>query len=195
MSKGILGIHHVTAIAVEPQENVDFYAGILGLRLVKQTVNYDDPGTYHLYYGDGQGHPGTIMTFFPWPGARRGQRGTGQVTVTSFSVPEGSFGYWTERLKKHDIAFEDPVRRFDEEVLTLLDDPDTRLRPDIVVINGCNRAAIKFNFVKRLQGVHDKRIAIKVDQATDGIGQQDTEEKPVIYYRRPLAGYNKSAYK
>ncbi len=123
MYKGILGIHHVTAIAGEPQENVDFYAEILGLRLVKQTVNYDDPGTYHLYYGDDQGNPGTIMTFFPWPGARRGQRGTGQVTVTSFSVPEGSFGYWTERLKKHDIAFEDPGRRFDEEVLTLLD-PD-----------------------------------------------------------------------
>jgi len=73
MSKGILGIHHVTAIAGEPQENVDFYAGILGLRLVKQTVNYDDPGTYHLYYGDKLGHPGTIMTFFPWPGARRGR--------------------------------------------------------------------------------------------------------------------------
>ncbi|HWP93345.1 MAG TPA: ring-cleaving dioxygenase [Thermodesulfobacteriota bacterium] len=123
MSKEILGIHHVTAIAGEPQENVDFYAGILGLRLVKQTVNYDDPGTYHLYYGDELGHPGTIMTFFPWPGARRGQRGTGQVTVTSFSVPEGSFSYWTERFKQNDIAFEDPVRRFDEEVLTFLD-PD-----------------------------------------------------------------------
>lgn len=123
MENDILGIHHVTAIAGEPQENVDFYAGLLGLRLVKLTVNYDDPGTYHLYYGDELGHPGTIITFFPWPGARRGRRGTGQVTVTSFSVPEGSFGYWTERFKKSDIAFEDPVRRFDEEVLTFLD-PD-----------------------------------------------------------------------
>jgi catechol 2,3-dioxygenase-like lactoylglutathione lyase family enzyme len=118
MANNILGIHHVTAIAGEPQENVDFYAGLLGLRLVKLTVNYDDPGTYHLYYGDEAGHPGTIITFFPWPGARRGRRGTGQVTVTSFSVPEGSLEYWTERFKQNDIAFEDPVRRFDEEVLT-----------------------------------------------------------------------------
>jgi len=70
----ILGLHHVTAIASDPQQNVDFYAGVLGLRLVKLTVNYDDPTTYHLYYGDGQGHPGTIMTFFPWPGAAGGRR-------------------------------------------------------------------------------------------------------------------------
>ena len=76
----ILGLHHVTAIAGDPQRNIDFYAGILGLRLVKLTVNYDDPTTYHLYYGDGQGHPGTIMTFFPWPGAAGGRIGTGQLT-------------------------------------------------------------------------------------------------------------------
>jgi catechol 2,3-dioxygenase-like lactoylglutathione lyase family enzyme len=123
MNKRILGIHHVTAIAGEPQKNIDFYAGLLGLRLVKLTVNYDDPDTYHLYYGDELGHPGTILTFFPWPGARRGRRGTGQVTVTSFSVPKGSFGYWTERFKQQGIAFEEPVRRFDEKVLTFLD-PD-----------------------------------------------------------------------
>src|SRR5215469_14212929 len=100
MSK-ILGIHHVTAIAGEPQANVDFYAGALGLRLVKLTVNYDDPGTYHLYYGDGQGNPGTIMTFFPWPDALRGRVGTGQLTVTSFAVPEGSFKYWKARLAQN----------------------------------------------------------------------------------------------
>src|SRR6202035_2913054 len=83
----ILGLHHVTAIASDPQTNIDFYAGILGLRLVKLTVNFDDPGTYHLYYGDGQGHPGTIMPFFPWPGAPRGRIRSGQVTVTSLAVP------------------------------------------------------------------------------------------------------------
>ncbi len=80
MSMEVRGIHHVTAIAGEPQANVDFYTGVLGLRLVKVTVNYDDPHTYHLYYGDNQGHPGTMLTFFPWPGAPRERTGTGQVT-------------------------------------------------------------------------------------------------------------------
>ena len=72
LDRAIPGIHHVTAIASEPQQNIDFYTGILGLRLVKLTVNFDDPQTYHLYYGDRTGHPGTILTFFPWPGAPRG---------------------------------------------------------------------------------------------------------------------------
>ncbi len=80
MSMRVHGIHHVTAIAGDPQANVDFYAGVLGLRLVKVTVNYDDPHTYHLYYGDDAGHPGTILTFFPWPGASRGRLGTGQIS-------------------------------------------------------------------------------------------------------------------
>ena len=127
MRKPIAGIHHVTAMAGDPQANVDFYTGVLGLRLVKRTVNFDDPGTYHLYYGDEMGHPGTIMTFFPWPMARRGVQGAGQATVTSFSVPEGSLGYWTERLGKLGVAFEDPRPRFDEEVLTLLDPDGLRL--------------------------------------------------------------------
>jgi glyoxalase family protein len=98
MSAVTTGIHHVTAIAGEPQRNVDFYVGLLGLRLVKKTVNFDDPGTYHLYYGDGDGSPGSIMTFFPWPGAPQGRVGAGQLTVTSFSIPAASLGYWTERL-------------------------------------------------------------------------------------------------
>ena len=84
------GIHHVTAISGEPQRNADFYAGILGLRLVKKTVNFDDPDTYHLYYGDGAGSPGTIMTFFPWAHAPRGRIGAGQLIVTSFSIPATS---------------------------------------------------------------------------------------------------------
>ena len=95
------GIHHVTAIAGDPQDNVDFYARILGLRLVKKTVNFDDPNTYHLYYGDRAGNPSTIMTFFAWPGAMRGQAGTGQVTATSFAIPEDSLAYWMERLVQH----------------------------------------------------------------------------------------------
>jgi len=120
---GIEGLHHVTAIAGEPQVNIDFYAGVLGLRLVKLTVNFDDPTTYHLYYGDGQGHPGTIMTFFPWPGAFKGRIGTGQLTVTSFAVPEKSLPYWRERLRKRGVEFDEATSDFGEELL-FLRDPD-----------------------------------------------------------------------
>lgn len=119
----IEGLHHVTAIAGEPQLNIEFYTGILGLRLVKLTVNFDDPTAYHLYYGDGQGHPGTILTFFSWPGAYRGRIGTGQLTVTSFSVPQNSLRYWRERLKKRGVRFEEESSDFGEEVLLLVD-PD-----------------------------------------------------------------------
>jgi predicted esterase/catechol 2,3-dioxygenase-like lactoylglutathione lyase family enzyme len=107
----ILGIHHVTAIASDPQRNIDFYAGLLGLRFVKRTVNFDDPHTYHFYYGDESGTPGSIMTFFPWPGARRGQQGAGQLAVTSFSVLPGAIGFWIERLIRHGIAYEGPTKR------------------------------------------------------------------------------------
>jgi catechol 2,3-dioxygenase-like lactoylglutathione lyase family enzyme len=120
---GIEGLHHVTAIAGEPQTNINFYTGVLGLRLVKLTVNFDDPTTYHLYYGDGQGHPGTIMTFFPWPGAYGGRTGTGQLTVTSFAVPEKSLPYWRERLRKREVDFDEARSDFGEEML-FLRDPD-----------------------------------------------------------------------
>jgi catechol 2,3-dioxygenase-like lactoylglutathione lyase family enzyme len=127
MGKEILGIHHITAIAGDPQKNVDFYAGVLGLRLVKLTVNFDDPGTYHLYYGDGAGHPGTILTFFPWPGAPKGRHGTGQVTHTSFGVPEGSIEFWTRRLADHRIAVQGPEERFGEEFISFSDSDGMRI--------------------------------------------------------------------
>src|SRR5688572_13005365 len=107
----ILGIHHVTAIASDPQRNLDFYAGLLGLRLVKRTVNFDDPQTYHLYYADEVGTPGSVMTFFPWPGAHRGRQGTGQVAVTSFAVLPGALGFWLERLLRHGVTYEGPTKR------------------------------------------------------------------------------------
>jgi glyoxalase family protein len=117
----IVGLHHVTAIAGDPQRNADFFVNVLGLRLVKRTVNFDAPETYHLYYGDEIGDPGTILTFFPWPGAARGRHGTGQVTVTSFSIPADSIGYWRDRLTDRGVQLDAPVRRFEEEVLTLHD--------------------------------------------------------------------------
>src|SRR6516225_8087450 len=90
MPESIVGLHHVTAIASDPQRNLDFYTQVLGLRLVKKTVNFDDPGTYHFYFGDDAGSPGTILTFFPWLHARKGQAGAGETTRTAFSVPLAS---------------------------------------------------------------------------------------------------------
>src|SRR5580765_6701520 len=100
------GIHHITAIAGDPQRNLDFYTEVLGLRLVKLTVNFDDPGTYHFYFGDEQGRPGSILTFFPWANVPRGTVGNGQVTATTFAVPEGSFDFWRKRLAERRIDVE-----------------------------------------------------------------------------------------
>jgi len=121
MSKRTMGIHHITAIVGHPQENIDFYAGVLGLRLVKQTVNFDDPGTYHLYFGNDGGKPGTIITFFPWPDAYKGRIGDGQVGVTSYVVPPGAMSFWEERLQKFNVAFT-KIERFGEQFLEF-DDP------------------------------------------------------------------------
>ena len=123
MNGKIPGLHHVTAIATDPQRNLDFYVGLLGLRFVKRTVNFDDPGTYHFYFGDNRGTPGTILTIFPWPGARRGARGTGQVETTAFAISSDSIAYWLERLKQHHVAAEKTSPRFGEEVVRFVD-PD-----------------------------------------------------------------------
>ena len=103
----ISGLHHVTAIASDPQRNLDFYTQVLGLRFVKRTINFDDPGTYHFYFGDDIGSPGTILTFFPWPGATKGTRGVGETIATAFSIPMGSMPYWRDRLNDKSIAFDE----------------------------------------------------------------------------------------
>lgn len=121
------GIHHVTAIASDPQQNVDFYGGVLGMRLVKRTVNFDDPTTHHFYYGDPEGNPGSILTFFPWPGSRRGRQGAGQVAVVAFAIRPASVGFWIERFIKHRVDFEHPKSRFDEERVIAFRDPDGML--------------------------------------------------------------------
>ncbi len=121
------GIHHITIIASSARRNLDFYTGTLGLRLVKKTVYFDDPGSYHLYYGDGAGHPGTILTFFPWEGAPAGRLGIGEAQETVFSVPEGSIGYWTQRLIEKGVAHDPPAKRFGETTLAFKDRDGTRL--------------------------------------------------------------------
>jgi glyoxalase family protein len=123
MTSTLLGLHHVTAMTADAQANIDFYTGTLGLRLVKLTVNFDDPTSYHLYYGDAIGSPGSIMTFFVWPGAMRGRHGTGQTTATAFSIPAGSLEYWRTRLKERRVAITSEEDRFGEPALVATD-PD-----------------------------------------------------------------------
>lgn len=119
----IPGIHHVTAIAGPAQPNVDFYAGFLGLRLVKRTVNFDDPETYHLYYGDEVGRPGSILTFFPWPDAFQGKNGIGMASSLAFSIPPGASDYWIGRFADEGRPFDAPVIRFGQPVIRF-EDPD-----------------------------------------------------------------------
>ncbi|HKA71200.1 MAG TPA: ring-cleaving dioxygenase [Xanthobacteraceae bacterium] len=121
------GIHHVTAISGAARRNLDFYRRTLGLRLVKKTVNFDDPGTYHFYYGDETGQPGTILTFFPWEHVAPGRLGIGETQEIVFRVPEGSIGYWAQRLIEKAVSQETPLRRFGETVLSFKDPDGMRL--------------------------------------------------------------------
>jgi glyoxalase family protein len=117
----VAGLHHVTAIAGSAQENVDFYAGLLGMRLVKRSVNQDDPGTYHLFYADAEGHPGTDLTFFPWAQLAPSRPGHGLATEVALAVPPGSLGWWEERLGSRDVPLGAVQTRFGERVLPLRD--------------------------------------------------------------------------
>jgi glyoxalase family protein len=121
------GIHHVTAIAGPASRNHDFHTRTLGLRLVKKTVNFDDPSTYHLYYGDEAGQPGTILTYFPWEHAAPGRLGIGETQETVFRVPESSIGYWTHRFIEKGVPHDAPEKRFGETVLSFKDPDGTRL--------------------------------------------------------------------
>ncbi|MHB8627149.1 MAG: ring-cleaving dioxygenase [Aggregatilineales bacterium] len=123
MSDTISGLHHVTAIAGDPQRNLNFYTGVLGLRLIKLTVNFDDPETYHFYFGNETGNPGTILTFFPIPGAPPGRRGNGQASEVAFNVPPSSFDFWSDRLHTANVHTEHAPDRFGQPVLAF-NDPD-----------------------------------------------------------------------
>lgn len=130
----INGIHHVTAIAGPARRNLDFYSRVLGLRLVKKTVNFDDPTTWHLYFGDAGGNPGTILTFFPWEHVAPGRLGVGETEVTAFRIPEAAVGYWAHRLVASGVAHEAPQKRFGETVLSFRDPDGMRL--SLVAVSG-----------------------------------------------------------
>jgi len=124
MSQLITGIHHVTALVGNAQKNIDFYAGILGLRLVKKTVNFDAPEVYHFYYGDEMGSPGSILTFFPYGDIMKGRHGKGMLNTTTFSVPLASIGYWEKRLQQYNISYKPAQERFNGEVVIYFEDHD-----------------------------------------------------------------------
>ncbi len=132
----ISGIHHITVISGPAQDNYDFYTKVLGLRMVKKTINFDSPTTYHLYYGDYTGQPGTILTFFPWENAAQGKPQNGEVTEIMFMIPENSVDYWMGRLADQGISFENPVNRFGEQVLQFAD--HDRLKLSLVATESAN---------------------------------------------------------
>lgn len=171
MENRILGLHHITAIAGNAQRNFDFYTRRLGLRLVKKTVNFDDPGTYHFYYGNETGDPGTILTFFPWEGITKGYIGTGMATEIGYSVPENSFAFWSERLTAAGVPQQPVMERFGEQVLSF-SDPDGLQLSLVVPKNGDTRqpwTAGTVNSKAAIRGFHYVTLTLKHTEATAAI--------------------------
>ena len=168
----ITGLHHVTAIASDPRRNVQFYTAVLGLRLVKKTVNFDDPTTYHLYYGDHIGSPGTILTFFPWSGLQRGRPGTGQVYATAFAVAPEALPFWEQRLHAHGVALSPRETRFGEDVLGFSDPDGLRLELVGTATRGPGRAPHAIADIPAeyaIRGFHGVTIAVRSPIATEHV--------------------------
>ena len=167
----LTGIHHLTAIASDPARNAAFYTEVLGLRMVKKTVNFDDPGTYHLYYGDNTGTPGTILTFFPWPDARRGTPGVGQITAFAFQAPRGSLAFWRNHLTSNGFAIANEGVRFGEELLAI-QDPDGFLielieTVDLAPISPVREARIPAEH--ELRGFHGATLSLEAQERTGAV--------------------------
>lgn len=172
MENTLLGLHHITAIAGDAKRNFNFYANILGLRFIKKTVNFDDPGTYHFYFGDETGSAGTILTFFPWgEGIPQGRRGAGMATEIGYSVPKGSLEFWAERFEKYNVIYNKPAERFGERYLTFLD-PDG-LKLELIESNTPDNRKpwetdeVKADFATR--GFHNVTITLNNISGTAGI--------------------------
>lgn len=168
MSTLITGMHHVTAMASGAQSNLDFYTGVLGLRLLKQTVNFDAPDVYHFYYGNEVGDPGTIMTFFPFPQMARGRKGRSQTVRTSFSVPEGALEFWMERLRRFGIGFAQPEERFNEQFIYFEDWDGLGL--ELVAHAGDTRLPFSRPFIPEsvaIRGFHHVELSERVYEATE----------------------------
>ncbi|KGO88653.1 diguanylate cyclase [Flavobacterium rivuli WB 3.3-2 = DSM 21788] len=168
MQQKILGLHHITAIAGNAQRNHDFYTNVLGLRFVKKTVNFDDPGTYHFYYGNADAQPGSILTFFPWENSGKGENGTGMATDIGYSVPEGSLDFWADRFKEFNIAVGEKGERFGETYLPFTD-PDGLNLSLIVPKYNDTRNAWETVAVKKenaTKGFHSATLTLKSIDAT-----------------------------
>ncbi|WP_143307978.1 ring-cleaving dioxygenase [Chitinophaga vietnamensis] len=163
MKENILGLHHITAIADNAQRNYDFYTKVLGLRMVKKTVNFDDPGTYHFYFGNETGTPGTILTFFPWEGIGQGRTGTGMATEIGYAVPAGSLAFWADRFKQFNIPHQEVAERFGEKYLSFTD-PDGLNISMIEPAKADNRASWETAEVKQdaaTRGFHSVTLTLK----------------------------------
>ena len=183
MNEKIVGLHHVTAIASDPQPNLDFYIGLLGLRLVKRTVNFDDPGSYHFYFGDARGTPGTILTFFSWPGARRGRRGVGQIEATAFVISPDSAGYWWSRFKEQHVTAEKTAPRFGEEMIRFTD-PDGLLL-ELIASDSFGKTELWIDSI--VPGQHSLRGFHSVSAALEGYDAHAAAVR-MRFNKRPLLG-------
>ncbi len=163
MENKVLGIHHITAIACSAKRNYDFYTKVVGLRFIKKTVNFDDPGTYHFYFGDEVGTPGTILTFFPWEGITKGKQGTGMATEIGYSVPDKSLEFWLDRFKKYNVKVNATGMRFGEQYLSF-EDPDGLPLTLIIPKSGDNRKPWETEEVKAQvapKGFHSITLTLK----------------------------------
>ncbi|WP_194776361.1 ring-cleaving dioxygenase [Pararhodonellum marinum] len=168
MKSLIKGIHHITAIAGNPQKNIDFYSGILGLRLVKKTINFDAPDVYHFYFGDEAGSPGTIFTTFPFDGARKGTKGTGELTYTAFSVPLNALDYWIERLSKFDVTVSTKLDRFGEKYIRFEDHDGMGI--ELIATNKDNRKGWTYGQVPQehaILGFYGATLNLKAKDLTE----------------------------
>lgn len=171
MNNRILGIHHITAIAANAKRNFQFYTEVMGLRMVKKTVNFDDPGTYHFYFGNENGAPGTILTFFPWEGSPSGHTGTGMATEIDYSVPEGSLPFWAERFKQFNVKHGSEAERMGELYLPF-EDPDGLKLNLVVPKNADNRVPWQTPAVTAqtaTKGFHSVTLTLKSIEATANI--------------------------
>lgn len=172
MENKILGLHHITAIAGDAKRNFNFYSNILGLRFIKKTVNFDDPGTYHFYFGDEVGSAGTILTFFPWgEGIQQGRKGSGMATEIGYSVPKGSLDFWQKRFEQYNVIYNKPAEKFGERYLTFLD-PDGLKLELIESKTGDDRKPWETDEVKAdvaTRGFHNITLTLNSIKATAAI--------------------------
>jgi len=171
MESKILGLHHITAIAGDAKRNLEFYTKILGQRFVKKTVNFDDPQTYHFYFGNETGTPGTILTFFPWPRVRKGYNGSGMATGIGYAVPEGSLDFWADRFKQFNVKHNEAAERFGEKYVSF-EDPDG-LKIDLIVPEKEDQRKVwetnEINEAVATRGFHSVTLSVKSIHPTASI--------------------------